>query len=211
MRPRLPSWMRSRKSTLELAYLRALEMTSRRLAATNRAFARSPARTARRSRASSVASAASPSFSRASSPASMVCASSTSSSAVSSSCWPIWWRYWATRSVVSRPRSSSGAMSVRREARTMDSDQGRVRPGRGGAIPLLPHEGKPRRRENANSGPRETRAGPVRRRRSRRSGRSGPVPIRTGRRCRCEPRPGWTGCRRRRCGRSGGRRRRRPA
>ncbi len=109
MSPRLPSWIRSRKSMPEvLAYRRALATTSRRLAVRKASLASRPLRSRRRSSISCFLSLNSPFSIRipASSPDSIIWASSTSCSAVSNSYSPMAVRYCETRSVVRRPRSS---------------------------------------------------------------------------------------------------------
>src|SRR5664280_282733 len=104
MRPRLPSWMRSRKARPRLRYLLAMETTSRRLASMRASLASWPPRTSLRSAArwavDSLATPASAASSRraASLPATILSASSTSSAASSNFTLPISLRYMCTGS-----------------------------------------------------------------------------------------------------------------
>ena len=92
MRPRLPSWIRSRSGRPEAWYFLAIETTSRRFDCTNVRWASSPSRAVRRSSRFLAGVRPLPPASmsvRASLPRSICWASRTSSSLVRSGYWPI--------------------------------------------------------------------------------------------------------------------------
>ncbi len=107
MRPKLPSWIRSRNSIPRPTYRLAMDTTSRRLASASFCLAVSPARNSFRRAASKAGSTSSPSsrwrrrsasFCSASFPADMAWARLTSSSGVSSATLPISFKYMRTGS-----------------------------------------------------------------------------------------------------------------
>ena len=100
MRPRLPSWTRSRSPSPRPMYFLAIDTTSRRFASTRRLRARSPLRTVRSRmiRSAAASDPASSSWSSARVPASACIASSTSCCGVSRGNRPISWRYIRTGS-----------------------------------------------------------------------------------------------------------------
>ncbi len=139
MRPRLPSWIRSRKARPRLRYRLAMETTSRRLASMRASLASWPPRTSLRSAArwavDSLATPASAASSRraASLPATILSASSTSSAASSNFTLPISLRYMCTGSAAD-PRKPSPSLNpsppaARRGGRSFF---GRVGPSFGG-------------------------------------------------------------------------------